>query len=193
MKPLFEKVKLVDTPRRRLLQLAAVSIGAFALPACRNDKPAGSAQGDRFPEIVLPGLDSQVTPSGTYHDVTLVVNFWATWCEPCRREMQSLEKLSTLFYPKDLLVIGISVDSDHNLAREFCLRYKLTIPMLSDSDQTLSNGALRILAFPTTYLLGRDRTIARIIVGARDWADAKMIGEIEESLAVRRKEQRTEL
>lgn len=171
------------------MQLAAASIVAFVLPACRNEKPAGLAQGDRFPEIVLPGLDGQVTPPTAYHDVPLVVNFWATWCEPCRREMHSLEKLSTLFYPKDLQVIGISVDSDHNLAREFSLRNKLTFPMLSDSDQTLSNGALRILAFPITYLLKRDLTIARIIVGARDWADAKMIGEIEELLAVQRKEQ----
>lgn len=175
------------------MQLAAVGIGAFVLPACRNEKSANLAQRDHFPEIVLPSLDGKVTPPTAYHDVSLVVNFWATWCEPCRREMHSLEKLSTLFYPKDLLVIGISVDSDHNLAHEFSLRYKLTIPMLSDSDQTLSNGTLKILAFPTTYLLRRDRTIASIIVGARDWADAKMIGEIEELLAVRRKEQQTAL
>lgn len=102
--------------------------------------------------------------------------------------MPSLEKLSTLFFQKDLLVIGISVDSDHNLAREFSLHYKLTIPMLSDSDQALSNGILRIAAFPVTYLLRRDRTIARVIVGARDWADPVMVDEIEELLAVRRKE-----
>ena len=101
--------------------------------------------------------------------------------------MPSLERLSTLFFPKDLLVIGISVDSDHNLAREFSLRYKLTIPMLSDSDQALSNGILRIPAFPVTYLLRRDRTIARIIVGARDWANPVMVDEIGRLLAVRRK------
>ncbi len=123
----------------------------------------------------------------TYRDVPLVVNFWATWCEPCRREMPSLEKLSTLFHPKDLLVIGISVDSERNLAREFNLRYKLTIPMLSDSDQALSTGVLRIPAFPITYLLKRDRTIAGIIVGARDWVDAGMVSKIEELLAARRK------
>ena len=104
--------------------------------------------------------------------------------------MPSLEKLGTLFYPKDLLVIGISVDSDRNLAREFGLRYKLTIPMLSDSDQALSNGILRIPAFPVTYLLKRDRTIARIIVGPQDWADPKMVDEIEGLLAVRSRSQK---
>lgn len=176
---------LMSAQRRRLLQLAAMSIAASFLSACRNDESVGLAQGDRFPDIVLPTLDGYITSSVAYRDVPLVINFWATWCEPCRREMPSLEKLSTLFYPKDLLVIGISVDSDHNLAREFSLRYKLTIPTLSDSDQALSNGILRIPAFPVTYLLRRDRTIARIIVGARDWADPVTVDEIERLLAVR--------
>lgn len=102
--------------------------------------------------------------------------------------MPSLEKLGTLFSPKDLLVIGISVDGDRNLAREFSLRYNITIPMFSDSDQTLSNGILRIPVFPVTYLLRRDHTIARIITGARDWVGATMVDEIEKLLAVRRKQ-----
>ncbi len=169
------------------MQLAAVGITTIFLPACRNDEPVDLVQGDRFPDIVLPTLDGHITVPATYQNVALVVNFWATWCEPCRREMPSLEKLSTVFYPKDLLVIGISVDSDRNLAREFSLRYKLTIPMLSDSNQALSSGILRIPAFPITYLLRRDRTIARIIVGARDWVDTGMVSEIEGLLAVRRR------
>ena len=116
-----------------------------------------------------------------------MVNFWATWCEPCRREMPGLEKLGSLFNPKDLLVIGISVDSDRNLAREFSLRYKLTIPLLSDSDQALSNGILRASVFPVTYLLRRNRTIAGIIVGARNWAAPETVNEIENLLGVRRR------
>lgn len=187
MKLLSREVMLVSARRRWLLQLAAVGIATFFLPACRSDKPAGLAQGDRFPDIELPALDGHKTPSVAYSNVPLVINFWATWCEPCRHEMPSLERLSTLFDPKDFLVIGISVDSDHNLAREFCLRYKLTIPMLSDSDQALSNGILQIPAFPVTYLLRRNHTIARIIVGARDWADPVMVDEIEGLLAVRRR------
>ena len=178
----------MSTQRRRLLRLAAVGITTLFLSACRKGEPAGLVQGDHFPDIVLPALDGHIAAPATYQDVPLVVNFWATWCEPCRREMPSLEKLGTLFHPKDLLVIGISVDSDRNLAREFSLRYKLTIPMLSDSDQALSSGILRIPAFPITYLLRRNRTIARIIVGARNWADTGIINEIEKLLVVRRRE-----
>lgn len=167
------------------MQFALIGVAAACIPACRKDELKELKQGDRFPDIALPSLDGHMASFAAYQNAVLIVNFWATWCEPCRREMPDLEKLSTLFYPKDLRVIGISVDSDRNLAREFNLRYKLTIPMLSDSDQTLSSGVLRIPAFPITYLLRRDRTIARIIVGARDWASPEMIKEIEGLLAVR--------
>ena len=168
------------------MRFALIGVAAVFIPACRKGEHKELTQGDRFPDVVLPSLDGRMTSLAAYPDVPLAVNFWATWCEPCRREMPSLEKLSTLFHPNELRVIGISVDSDRNLAREFGLRYKLTIPMLSDSDQVLSSGILRIPAFPITYLLRRDHTIARIIVGARDWAGSEMVNEIEGLLAVRR-------
>lgn len=172
--------------RRRILRWAAIAPVAAFLSACRSDEGKSFAPGDRFPDLALPDLDGGASKLAAYPDAALVINFWATWCGPCRHEMPSLEKLGELFRPKDLLVLGIAVDSDRNLPREFRLRHKLTFPMLSDSDQRLSGDMLRVPAFPITYLLKRDRTIARIIVGARDWADPKMVGEIEGLLAVRR-------
>lgn len=168
------------------MRLAALGMAAALLPACRNGEPKTYAPGDRFPDTILAGLDGRAVSFDSYADAALVVNFWATWCEPCRREMPSLEKLGTLFNPKDLLVVGVSVDGDRNMAREFAQQYKIAIPLLSDSEQVLSNGLLRIPAFPTTYLLKHDRTIAHIFVGARDWAEPAVVEEIEKLLAVRR-------
>jgi thiol-disulfide isomerase/thioredoxin len=170
--------------RRRLLQLALLGMAATLLPACRNGATLGVGQGSRFPDIRLPYLDGR---AAVFADAApMVVNFWASWCEPCRREMPSLEKLSTLFPPQELTVVGISVDDDINLAREFSLHYRPTFQMLSDSNQTLSKGVLQIRAFPVSYLLKRDRTIARIVTGAEDWAAPAAVDEIEALLAVRR-------
>ncbi len=82
--------------------------------------------------------------------------------------------------------MGINVDSDINLAREFILNNRLTFPMLSDKDMKLSNEILRIPGFPMTYLLTRERTIARIVVGERNWVEPQSIEEIESLLKVRR-------
>lgn len=177
----------VSIQRRRLLRLAALGMVAALLPACRNSEPKTKtyAQGDRFPDATLAALDGRMVLFGSYGDAALVVNFWATWCEPCRREMPSLEKLGALFATKDLQVVGISVDADRNMAREFGQQYKIAIPLLSDSEQALSSDLLHIPAFPITYLLKRDRTIAHIFVGARDWAAPAVVDEIEKLLEVR--------
>jgi peroxiredoxin len=174
----------LSSMRRQLLKLMALGAAVCALPACRGQGKPG--QGDHFPDVSLPDLEGRVATLSTYSNVALAVNFWATWCEPCRREMPDLEKLGSLFRPRDLRVIGIAVDKDVNLAREFSLSYKLTFPLLSDSSQMLSNSALRITGYPTTYLLKRDHSIASIIVGAREWAEPGMLNEIEGLLGVSR-------
>lgn len=170
--------------RRQLLRLALAGAATMLLPACSAS--GGLAEGDTFPQIDLPPLDGHAPSFTPPAGVPLVINFWASWCEPCRNEMPSLEKLSRVFRPEELLVIGITVDSDVNLAREFSLREGLTFPLLSDQGQALSSGKLRIPVFPTTYLLQRDRTIARVVVGGRDWAEPGMVKEIASLLAVRR-------
>jgi thiol-disulfide isomerase/thioredoxin len=168
------------------MQFVLLSMASVLLPACRDGSRSKLVAGDRFPDVALPYLDSRGAEFSIPSGVALLLNFWASWCEPCRREMPSLEKLSSFFSPGDLQVIGITVDNDLNLAREFSLQYKLTFPLLSDSGQALSSSILRIPAFPATYLLERGGIIAGIVVGERDWADNKVVEGIEELLAVRR-------
>ena len=170
--------------RRRLLLLAMMGVATVCLPGCRDDGYPEDELRRRFLQdlSLLPDLDGNVVPFTVYSGAALVVNIWASWCPPCVVEMPSLEKLGTFFSPRDLRVIGVSVDSDLNLVHEFLLRSKLTFPMLLDR----GNKVLRIPVFPSTFLLRRDHTIAQIIVGERDWASQKMIEEVERLLAVQR-------
>lgn len=174
---------MASAQRRQLLRFALAGAATLLLPACSAS--SGPTEGDLFPQIDLPTLAGHAVPFTPPAGIPLVINFWASWCEPCRDEMPSLERLSGLFRPEDLLVIGITVDSDVNLAREFGLHEKLSFPLLSDNGQALANGKLRIPVFPVTYLLQRDRTIARVVVGGRDWAEPRMVEEISKLLAVR--------
>ena len=158
------------------------------LAACSNERSPSPVPvlGDRFPELVLPDLDGHMTPFPGAPGAALLVNFWATWCEPCRREMSGLQQLSARYRPEDLRVVGVTIDDDLNLAKEFRLNHSLTFPQLSDRDQKLSREALHISAIPVTYLLSRDRRIMRVIAGERDWTDAAVLEEIEEVFGLRR-------
>jgi peroxiredoxin len=156
------------------------------IASCGGKSSKRWQQGEHFPNFELPDLDGKAAFPSAFSGVALSMNFWASWCDPCRREMAGLQKLSTLFNPGELLVVGVDVDSDVNLAREFILKNDLTFPMLSDRDMKVSNGILRIPGFPMTFLLTRERTIAKIVTGERDWMEPRTIEEIETLLNVRR-------
>lgn len=108
----------------------------------------------------------------------LLINFWATWCPPCRKEMGDLGALHSKLGPKGLQLIAISVDADRNLVKEYVLREKLGFTVLVDEAQQWSATALRVPGFPTTYLVGADGLIREVWVGPRSWADPTLQASI---------------
>ena len=166
------------------MQAGAVGIGSLLWGGCSEVDDTTEELRTRFLENIklLPDLDGKIPPFSVYSGAALVVNVWASWCPPCVIEMPSLQKLGALFNPRDLRVIGVSVDSDLNLVREFLIRTKLSFPILLDQ----GNKVLRVPIFPSTFLLRRDHSIAKTIVGEQDWASEKLVDEVERLLLIRR-------
>ena len=165
------------------MQAGAVGIGSLLWGGCSEVDTSEELRTRFFENIkLLPDLDGNIPPFSVYSGTALVVNVWASWCPPCVIEMPSLQKLGALFNPRDLRVIGVSVDSDLNLVREFLIRTKLSFPILLDQ----GNKVLRVPIFPSTFLLRRDHTIAKIVVGEQDWASEKLVDEVERLLLIRR-------
>jgi len=115
----------------------------------------------------------------------LVINIWATWCAPCRKEMQGLERLSRRLAAHGVRVIGVTVDRDLNLAREFVHSDKLTFPNYADGELQAFQSSLGANALPETLLVSADGTIAARIVGARDWNGAEGYRLLEKALKLR--------
>lgn len=136
---------------------------------CNTKRESSPQQGDRFPLNVLVGLYSDNQLSRDYSAKTLVINFWATWCEPCREEMESLQQLSDAMDSKYFQVIGVSVDDDGNLMREFLYQHKISFDNYLDNDKKLSTSSLSIRAFPETFIVSPDGVIMRRIAGKQDW------------------------
>ena len=106
-----------------------------------------------------------------YEGKVVLLNVWATWCEPCRVEMPSIEKLHKEFASRGLAVVAISVDDPGAEQRilDFVKEYGLTFEVLHDPRQGTTRN-YQITGYPETFIVARDGTIRRKLIGAADWS-----------------------
>ena len=164
--------------RRRLAGLALLLL---TLAAC--DQPVAPvvtplAVGQPFPAFMLDFVTPKGQPAPSWHGKMLILNVWATWCPPCRREMPDLEKLSQTLDPARFAVMGLSIDEDTRLAQEFLLQRGITFPNFFDQSGNVVRP-LGLQAYPETFLIAPDRTLLRRITGLQDWASPETIGTLE--------------
>lgn len=171
-----------DRDRRQLLARLAGGAGAALLAACGAEPPQRPWTGADFPAFELPAPDGTLHDSRTYAGQPLLVNFWATWCPPCRQEMADLEALHRQLSPAGLRLLAVSVDEDANLVREYLRREQLTFTVLLDAGQRWSGAALAVPGFPTTYLVGRDGVIRDALLGPRAWVEPPMLATVRARL-----------
>ncbi len=121
------------------------------------------------PDVMLKALDGQ-NHSLTQHAGKLVlVNFWATWCQPCIREMPSMERLYAKYKPRGLEIVAISLDQgNEDDVREFVAKLKLTFPIVLDPEHK-AKALYKVRGLPTTYLLDRQGQVVGYGVGPREW------------------------
>ncbi len=159
----------------------------FLLVACGQDSTGVQPGiGARLPSVVLTGLMGKApTSTDALLGTPLIINFWATWCGPCRDEMPSLERLSRRIAAHGVRVIGVTVDDDRNLAAEFVRTRRLTFPIYSDGDKRQLQSLLRVKSLPETVLVTAEGAIAARIAGARDWNGAEGDRMLERELNLR--------
>lgn len=139
------------------------------LSACDRSKQQSHAAGDRFPLTDLSRLLSVADSRHDFSGKTLVINFWATWCAPCREEMATLQQLSDGIDKKHFLVLGVSVDEDSNLMREFLYQHNIKFANYLDKDKSLAQNILGIRAYPETFIVSPQGVIVHRIAGQQDW------------------------
>jgi len=162
--------------QRSALRACLASL-VLLLAACQSPPPALLPVGASLPPLLLEGLDGGTLASADWRGRTVVLNLWATWCVPCREEMPALERLSRGLDPAHYRVIGVSLDTDRNLVREFALRYGVTFALAIDPDgQSLK--ALRSRVLPDTLLIAPDGRLAGRVQGGAAWDSDEMRGRV---------------
>lgn len=145
------------------------------IAATRPQPPPGvivARKGDRRPEIALLGLDGQPTTLTGWEGKLVVVNFWASWCAPCREEMPELERFHVAQREKGVEVVGIALD-DLAAVKEFLNTTKVSYPIVlateSSPNPTMLFGNTQG-ALPYSVLIGRDGRVLEQRLGKIDEA-----------------------
>lgn len=171
------------TPGARRVLAALAAAAALIAPAAMAENRETPAS---MPALPLTSLEGGTVRSQDWlNSRPAVVNLWATWCAPCRTEMPSLQRLAALLAPEGIRVLALSVDTDHNLVREFVLKYGITMPVSIANSPSQAMAALGVVALPHTLYVGADGRILGGHLGQRDWADPAAVREVRNYLGTK--------
>jgi peroxiredoxin len=133
------------------------------------------------PDFTLPDLVGTPVSLQGYRGKLVLLNFWATWCIPCREEMPAMEQLHRRFQAQGLAILAIDFRENAATVTAFVDQHHLTFTVLRDQDGSVFR-AYSVMGLPTTYLIGRDGTLLARGVGGRDWTRAEGQALIHELL-----------
>lgn len=117
--------------------------------------------------ITLPDVDGQPYALADWRGKVLVINFWATWCPPCIKEIPEFSAVSRRYADKPVQFVGISIDTADNV-REFNARFDVPYPLIIGSSETLGLATQvgnTARALPFTVIIGMDGRIANVTLG----------------------------
>jgi len=139
---------------------------ALSQTACHRSADAHpGAVNSKAPEFSLQDLNGHPLDLASYNGRVVLLNFWATWCTPCRAEIPNFVEFQNSYGPQGLQVLGISMDDDTKPVREFYQQFKMNYPV-AVGNQELAESYGGVLGLPVTFLIGRDGKIAAKYVGA---------------------------
>lgn len=179
-------------PGRAPLALAAV-FGLFVavIALVRPTAPLPLRVGSPAPAFDLPELrvtSGSPRSSRSLEDLrgrVVFVNFWATWCPPCRDEAPSLERLYRRYAPSGLEVLAVSIDEPAALeaVQTFVKELDLTVPVLLDPERD-TYRRYQATGVPETFVVGPDGRVVERLVGPREWDDPRYAALVERLLGV---------
>jgi len=169
----------MSVSRNYLVKFFLAVIVFFTMPALHaesNDLHA--VQGKPIAaDFSLRDIDDKQHKLSDYRGKVVIVNFWATWCPPCRFELPSMEKLWQATKNKDVVMLAINIGEDADTIFTFTADYPVTFPLLLDSDSAVLKK-YPVLGLPTTFVIDPQGRLVYRAVGTREWDDQKIIDAI---------------
>lgn len=134
--------------------------------------------GGATPPLALKDLSGKLHKLENYRGKVVLINFWATWCPPCRAEMPSMQRLKEAMAGKPFVILAVDMGETEQDVKAFLEEVKVDFPILMDKDGKALN-AWKVFAFPTSYVLDTKGKIRYGLHGSTEWDGSDAMGKIK--------------
>lgn len=165
------------------MRRAATALAVFAAAALAFDAAAETQirrwEGAPRLSLAAPTLDGRKVDLRDLEGRVVLVNFWATWCEPCREEMPAIEKLRARLAGRPFDVLAVNYGESQEKVQEFLKRERVTLPVLLDRDKQAAD-AWNAKGLPMTFLVDATGRVRYWAFGEMDWSRGQGLELVEQ-------------
>jgi cytochrome c biogenesis protein CcmG/thiol:disulfide interchange protein DsbE len=137
--------------------------------------------GDNAPKFSVVTEDGKTITPSNFGGKLLVLNFWASWCEPCIAETPTLNQFSRVFANKGVVVLGVSMDRNEKLYKDFLTHYQIHFETSRDPDGNISSS-YGTFQFPDSYIIDPSGKVVEKIINAQNWMAPDFLDHIQKML-----------
>lgn len=173
--------------KKSYLFLLFIALVLFAMACNKTDSksPAGSSAEINAvaPDFTLKDLSGRYISLSDYNGKVVLLEFWATWCPPCKASVPALIELNRKYEQKGFIVVGVSIDTDSDASekvRQFSASHNISYPVLLANETTPK--LYNVISIPTSFLIGKDGKIVDIYKGYSEAFTNKVSAQIEQLL-----------
>lgn len=163
---------------KRIFAVLLLLVAVLASGCSKKEVPA--QEGVAAPDFTLSDLSGKQVQLSSLKGKVVLVNFWATWCPPCREEIPSMVKLNQIMQGKNFQMLAISIDEGGEQAvQEFFRQNGVTLPALLDNDGSVSRR-YGTTGVPETFIVDGKGTIRKKVIGGVEWSSPEVVRYLEE-------------
>lgn len=153
-----------------IILIVALVLSGLSIFYFQNSRPAvvqaevGTEIGMAAPDFTLKNMNNNEVSLSDYRGQKVFLNFWASWCPPCRKEMPDMQKLHEK-YGEEIAILAVNIGESKSTAANYMLENGLSFSVLLDTDKSTAQNYL-VRGIPTSYFLDKDGIIINKVVGA---------------------------
>jgi cytochrome c biogenesis protein CcmG/thiol:disulfide interchange protein DsbE len=134
--------------------------------------------GETAPNFSIVTDDGRTITRSDFGGKLLILNFWATWCPPCIEETPTLNAFQRVMGPLGVVVLGVSVDRNEKLYKEFRQRFQISFLTARDPEENIS-ASYGTFQFPESYIINRSGKVVEKVISSQNWMDPEFLQRVK--------------